>query len=117
MALKNLKAGVFDQMQVVSADTTVEFPEQGTKTVFITKGSAAAITVTAPVAVVNDNCRLVFIATTAHQHTVTLGTLGFNAGDAGKDVGTFGGAIGDGFEAVAYNGEAYTTNVVNVTFG
>lgn len=117
MPLKNLKAGVFDQFQVVSDTATVEFPEQGTKTVFITKGSACAITVTAPVTPLNDNCRLVFIAVTAHAHTVTLSTLGFNAGDAAKDVGTFGGAIGDGFEVVAYNGEAYTTNVVNVTLG
>lgn len=116
MALKNLKAGVFDSHEVLSADGTVQWPSQGTKHVFITKGSACAITLAAPVSGEHDNCRIVFVATTAHAHTVTLGTLGFNAGNSSKDVGTFGGAIGDGFECVAYGGEAYTANVVNVTF-
>jgi len=116
MALKNLKSGVFDQYEVLAASGTVVFPEQGTKTVFITKGTAAAVTLTAPTAGTHDNCRIVFVATTAAAHTVTATTIGFNAGNTTTDVGTFGGAIGDGFEAIAYNGEVYTANVVNVTF-
>lgn len=102
--------------EVVAADGSVAFPAQGIKTVFITKGTAAAITLTAPVSGANDGCGIRFVATTAAAHTVTLSTLGFNEGNTTGDVGTFGGAIGDGFECFAYGGEVYTTNVVNVTF-
>lgn len=102
--------------EVVSADGTVAFPDQGIKTVFITKGTAAAITLTAPVSGANDGSGIRFISTTAAAHTVTASTIGFNAGDAAGDVGTFGAAIGNGFECFAYGGEIYTTNVTGVTF-
>ena len=114
MSLLNLKSDALGY-EVVSANGTVAGPRQGHKTVLITKGTACAITLAAPTAGEDDGKKITFIATTAAAHTVTLSTLGFNAGNAGTDVGTFGGAIGDGFEAVAYNGEAYTTHNVNVT--
>lgn len=84
--------------------------------VFITKGSACAITLAAPASPYDNGARLTFIATTAHAHTVTVTTIGVNGGNTTTDVGTFGGAVGDGFECVAYGGEWYTTNVKNVTF-
>lgn len=102
--------------EVASANGTIAFPEQGIKTVFITKGTACAITLSAPVAGTHDGCGIRFIACTAAAHTVTASTIGFNEGNTTGDVGTFGGAIGDGFEVFAYQGELYTTNVVNVTF-
>ena len=55
-------------------------------------------------------------STTAAAHTVTADTIGFNAGDAAKDVGTFGAAIGNGFSCVAYGGEWYVLTNTNVTF-
>ena len=62
-----------------------------------------------------DGVEIVFISTTAAAHTVTATTIGFNAGDAASDVGTFGGAIGVGFSVTAYQGEWYVTNSINVT--
>jgi hypothetical protein len=115
MSLKNLKSGVADVVEVVSADATVYYPDQGVKHVFITKGTAADITLSAPVSGQHDGSRIKFIATTAAAHTVTCGTIGFNAANTTGDVGTFGGAIGDGFETVAYGGENYTTYNTNVT--
>lgn len=84
-------------------------------TVFITKGTACALTMTTPTTA-QDGTRIRFISTTAAAHTVTHGTVGFNGGGSGKDVGTFGGAIGDGFECIAYGGVWYTTHITNVTF-
>lgn len=117
----NLKKGVADSgdfsntYDVASANGAVTIPDRGSKTILITKGTAAALTLGVPASAQNG-VELTFIATTAAAHTVTAATIGFNAGNGGTDVGTFGGAIGDGFTCVAYEGEWYTTNVVNITF-
>lgn len=104
--------------EIASADGAITIPSnRGHHYVFITKGSAADLTLAAPDDVDDNGARITFIATTAHAHTVTAATIGFNAGNATADVATFGAAIGDGFECIAYNGEWYTTNIVNVTFG
>jgi len=58
---------------------------------------------------------IVVVSTTAAAHTVTATTIGFNAGNAASDIGTFGGAIGDGFSFVAYQGEWYVLTNTNVT--
>lgn len=100
---------------VASANGAVTIPARGRKIVFITKGTAAALTLAAPTATTHDGVEIVFVSTTAAAHTVTATTIGFNAGDAASDVGTFGGAIGDGLSVVAYQGEWYVTNNVNVT--
>ena len=71
--------------------------------VFITKGTAAALTLAVPY---GDGARLVIVSTTAAAHTVTI-AAGFNGGGASKDVGTFGGAIGDGIVVVSYGGNWY----------
>lgn len=119
----NLKSGdaqsddVASVVQVASANGAVTIPARGRKLVIITKGTAAALTLAAPTATTHDGVEIVFVSTTAAAHTVTATTIGFNAGDAASDVGTFGGAIGDGLACVAYQGEWYTTNNVNVTLG
>ena len=84
-------------------------------TAVITKGTAAALTLAAPTADTHDGVVITVISTTAAAHTVTATTIGFNAGDAASDVGTFGGAIGDGFSFVAYQGEWYVLTNTNVT--
>lgn len=84
----------------------------------ITKADgAAALTVAAPTATTHDGVVITLVATTAQAHTITATTIGFNAGDAASDVGTFGGAIGDMISFVAYQGEWYVLNNVNVTLG
>lgn len=121
MALYNLKKGVaksdevVTQIQVLADDGAITIPEQGRKVVFLTKGTASAITVAAPTATVHDGVEIVVISTTAAAHTVTATTIGFNAGNAASDVATLGAAIGNGLAFVAYQGEWYTINNINAT--
>jgi hypothetical protein len=119
--LYNLKAGVStqadlltapDYVTVASADGAITI-QSGT--VIITKSSAAALTLGTPTTAQNGTV-IRIVSTTAAAHTVTAATIGFNAGDAAKDTGTFGGAIGDGFSCVAYGGEWYVLTNTNVTF-
>ncbi len=102
------------QLNLVIASATVTIPITNS-TVIITKSTACAITMTTPTTAQNGT-RIRFISTTAAAHTVTHGTVGFNNGGAGGDVGTFGAAIGNGFEVIAYGGVWWTTWIVNVTF-
>ena len=83
--------------------------------VLLTKATALAATLAAPTATTDDGKVLHIISTTAAAHTVTATTIGFNAGDAASDVGTFGAAIGNSITIVAYQGEWYVLNNVNVT--
>lgn len=83
--------------------------------VFVTKGSAAAITIADPVSGTDDGKRLSIISTTAYAHTVTRSTTGFNNAGASGDVATFGGAVGDNMVIVAYAGKWYTESTRNVT--
>lgn len=86
--------------------------------VVITKGSAAALTIADPTATTDDFKILKIIAATAHAHTVSNAAgSGFNAGGAGTDVGTFGGAKGDNIVLMAYQGDWFVISKVNVTLG
>jgi len=76
---------------------------------------AAALTLAVPTATTHDGVVIEVVSTTAQAHTVTATTVGFNAGDAASDVGTFGGAIADKFKFVAYQGEWYVLDNTNVT--
>jgi hypothetical protein len=117
----NLKSGVADDTDIVrklvvaSADGAITIQNS---TVVITKGSAIALTLGTPTTAQNGTT-ITIVASTAHSHTVTAATIGFNAANAGGDVATFGGAIGDGITVLAYGGEwLVLTNVSdNVTFG
>jgi len=84
--------------------------------VVLTKAGVAAMTLAAPTASTDDGNELTVIALTANAHTVTIAS-GLNGAGSGADVGTFGGAVGDRFSVVAYNGKWYASGVnVNVTF-
>lgn len=86
--------------------------------VVITKGSAAALTIADPTAGTDDYKILRILAATAHAHTVDNSAgSGFNAGGAGADVGTFGGAKGDNIVLMAYQGDWFVISKVNVTLG
>jgi len=91
-------------VEVDSADGAIAITEGY---VFITKGSAAALTLAARVAGLpsaggDDGRRLVINSTTAFAHTVTTRSNGINGN---KHVATFGGAVTDSLELVAYNGK------------
>lgn len=83
--------------------------------VAITKGSAAALTLAAPVAGDDDGSRLTIVSETAFAHTVTQTTPGFNNGSTAADVATFGAAAGNCLELVARNGVWWTTQAKGVT--
>lgn len=129
MSLYNLKKGVAtgDEMASIAAtdvsnnvqtladDGAITIPDSGTKTVFLTKAGASAITVAAPTATTHDGVIIHVRSTTAQAHTITATTIGFNAGDASSDVATLGGAIGDGISFTAYQGEWYVLVNINAT--
>lgn len=98
--------------QVYSANGAVVLK---TGTHFITKGTAAALTIAAPTTGVHDGMEITLISTTAAAHTITYATTGFNGGGTGTDVGTFGGAIGDGITLVAYGTNWLVKDKTNVT--
>lgn len=99
-------------LQVASADGAITIKDG---IVVVTKGSACAMTLAAPNA--DDNGWLIIDSHTAQAHTLTI-SGGLRGAGSGADVGTFGGAIGDGIVLYAYNGAWYPvpgTNT-NVTF-
>ena len=99
--------------QVASADGAITIAHG---TVVITKATAAALTIANP-PVDLDGAVLNIVAATAAAHTVTY-TAGFNGGSTASDVATFGGAKGDSFTVVAYQGVWYTAGALrNVTLG
>jgi hypothetical protein len=87
----------------VTADGAVSVPN-GNTTYYITKAGVAGMTLVDPTATTHDGLRLTFIAATANAHTLDIVT-GVNGSAA--DVGTFGGALGDGVTIEAYQGVWY----------
>lgn len=79
--------------------------------VILNKTGVIAATLAAPQA---DGMVLWVVSETAQAHTLDLATSGVNAGSA--DVGTFGGAIGDGVGLVSHGGHWYSFANTNVTF-
>lgn len=101
-------------VQVANADGAITITSG---VVMITKtGTLAALTLAAPAAADNGK-RLVILSTTALAHTVTQTTPGFNNGSTASDVATFGAAIGNCFEVVAYGEVWYVVSLRNVTLG
>lgn len=118
--LLNLKLGTAEHadiqptVQIASAAGAIAIKPS---TVFITKGTAAAMTLAAPTAGTHDGVEIVIVAATAAAHTVTNSSPGFNGAGTSGDVATFGGAVGDNIRVVAYNGKWHVLSSVNVTLG
>jgi hypothetical protein len=93
----------------------------GNTNYFFTAAGAAAMTLVDPTATKHDGLTLTFTATVAMANTVdnSAGSGFFSSGGASKDVATFGGAVGDGFAIIAYQGKWYIDprGVTNVTLG
>lgn len=89
----------------------------------VTKAGVCAMTIADPVsgdpdAGGDDGKVLTVVSATAQAHTLSNAAgSGFNAGGSGADVGTFGGAKGDHLTILAYGGDWYVLNNVNVTLG
>lgn len=85
-------------------------------TVLIAKAGVAALTIADPTSGVADGVEMTFISTTAQAHTLSNAAgSGFNGGGGATDVGTFGGAKGDGITIVAYGGVWYVKDKTNCT--
>jgi hypothetical protein len=104
---------------LVTGNLTIDLTRPNiVSTYVLTKGSAAAITLGAPTAGRpeqggHDGFQIKFIAGSAWAHVVTAASL-YN-GTAGKDVATFGGALGDCLALEAYNGIWYVISSINIT--
>lgn len=81
--------------------------------IYLTKGTASAITIDTPPADMNG-AELAIISITAAAHTVTH-TPGFGGGTTSRDLATFGGAISDGMVLRALDGVWYVQSTRNVT--
>lgn len=107
-------------VRAVTADGAIALPK-GNTTYFCTKAGVAAMTIVDPTATVHDGLQLTFIATAAQANTLdnSAGSGFFDAGGASKDVATFGGAIGDGIQIIAYQGKWYILpgGTKNITLG
>lgn len=110
----NVTGGIKESVTLVSADGAIAIPTVNT-TYFITKAGVAAMTIVAP-ATSDNGVRLTFISATANAHTLDMASSGINEGSA--DIGTFGGAKGDGVTIIAYNQHWYEVpgSNTNVTF-
>jgi len=83
--------------------------------VLITAGSGIAVTIGDPPTQM-DGAILHVISNTAQAHTLNNSAgSGFNIGGAASDIGTFGGAIGDGVILIAYAGNWLVSANTNVT--
>jgi hypothetical protein len=104
----------------ITADGAITIPAYNIH-YFFTKAGVAAMTIADPTATTHDGVTLTFVATTANANTVSnaAGSGFWSSGGAGKDIATFGGAIGDGFTIIAYQGKWYIDprGVTNVTLG
>ncbi len=89
--------------------------------VFLTKAGVGVMTIANPISGApesggDDGKELTIVSTTANAHTVSNAAgSGFNGGGAASDVGTFGGAIGDGVSLIAYGGKWIVKSKTNVT--
>lgn len=115
----NVTGAARNAQVVVTANGAIAVPTVNT-TYHITKAGVAAMTLVDPTAVTHDGIQLTFVSETANAHTLSNAAgSGFNNGGAASDVGTFGGAVGDGLTIEARNGKWWVlpgTNQ-NVTLG
>lgn len=118
--LLNLKKGVVETLDIlgsveeVTANGAITIPDYGRKTVFVNKAGVCAMTLAAP-STAQNGVELCFVSMTAQAHTLTVATIGMNDLGTSGDVGTFGGAKGDGITVQAYNGDWWVTRNTNVT--
>jgi hypothetical protein len=103
--------GQQDTCVVITGDGAITIAPSS---VFLSKGSAAAITLAAPTSVTHDGYIIRIVATSAFAHVITSGVDGFNAKGSSGTI-TLGGAIGDSATLIAKAGHWYTLGKVNAT--
>ncbi len=105
----NVVRNVMPQVNVIAGDATLIIQPQ---VVVLTKGSAAAITLTAPTAGVDDGVRIQITCGSAFAHVVTATTLVQDGVTGGpKTTITMGAFLGASVELMAYNGFWHVLNL------
>jgi hypothetical protein len=84
----------------ITAATATTYPKNGILN--LTHSSAQAVTLSSPIAGLDDGKELLIVSSTAQAHTVTY-TPGFGGAGASRDVATFA-VIGDYLRLIAING-------------
>lgn len=105
--------GIKEDVSAVATDGVITFPDNSA-TIMLTKAGVVDGTLSAPTATVHDGVRLTIISEGTYAHTIEF-TSGFNDGGTANDIATFGGAAGDAFTVLAYQGGLYMESVNNVT--
>lgn len=101
-------------LQALAADGAISISTTIPKTAcYITKGSAAALTLADP-ATSQDGLEVEIYSETAFAHVVTAGTSGFN-GKGASGTATFGAAKGNGIRLIARGGKWWVTSNIGVT--
>jgi hypothetical protein len=109
-----IQAPIKNYVQILAVDGSITIKSG---IVVVTKATACAMTLPAPVALIDDGKTLVIASQTAAAHTLTVAN-GLAGVGSGADVGTFGAAADNGVTLYAYNGAWYLVpgSVNNVTF-
>lgn len=96
-----------EALQTLVADGAITV-KSGVCKIAKTVAGVVAATLANPTTGTDDFKKLLIISDQAQANTVTV-TGGFGNGGGGKDVCTFGGAVGDCIELTAYVGKWYVT--------
>lgn len=112
--LDSLKVAGFSMTKTSQAMTANGAINITNGVVTLNKAGVLAATLAAPTDVTDDHKELVVVSLSAQAHTVTH-TPGFSGAGAGKDVATFGGAVGDSITLVAFNGAWHVKALNGVT--
>ncbi len=102
-----------ETLQTLVADGAITV-KSGVCKIAKTVAGVVAATLANPTTVTDDFKKLLIISDQAQANTVTC-TGGFGNGGTGKDVCTFGGAIGDNIECMAYGGKWYVVGGTGFT--
>lgn len=102
-----------ETLQTLVADGAITI-KSGVVKIAKTVAGVVAATLANPTDVTDDFKKLLIISNQAQANTITV-TGGFGNGGTGKDVCTFGGAVGDCVEVMAYGGKWYVTGGTGFT--
>jgi hypothetical protein len=102
-----------EALQTLVADGAITV-KSGICKIAKTVAGVVAATLANPTDVTDDFKKLLIVSNQAQANTVTV-TGGFGNGGTGKDVCTFGGAVGDCIELTAHGGKWYVTGGTGFT--
>lgn len=108
-----VNGGIIPALTNLAGDGAITIPNASAM-FYITKATAAALTIAAPTAGTDDGKELTIWSETAAAHVITSGTVGFGGKGASGTL-TFGAAKGNSCKFVARNGQWWVTALNGVT--